>query len=777
MTVCSYCHIGIGKTVFTKKATFDWSQQRYSKTLGEFDLVLLVRLRDVSNLQDVPSILRACEVLDSNGAISVHNLYDYVCRHQEKVLLILDGYDEYVYSSKNESPVFKIWKKSQLRDCCVVITSREMKAETLRNHSDAQFKIDGFNYQRQEEFARRFLKDDKDIEDFFMYLRQHNLSELAQIPLLLLMLCLLWTKTTRKALPKERAHIFAQFVKTLFDHLREKQSAESVVVKDYSDELYALGRLAFEALLQGQLYFPVSQLPAGYSLIERLIEVGLFQVLNMASLNREKGVYFIHKSVQEYLAGNFLKKELTYKKAESTNSLLKLDSVEKIRETIEVLKFAAQLSEEAAREIVIHLGMKSGLKEFKFDNETPSHEDLSQEQTYFINLCNELFFYCSAETRKNLFPTFLSSLGGVLVIDKEQLNIIVQEKLVQTTETPNYVFFNEKYTEQDYSNLIILTQQLNAVIVSSAGEKKASEFLSNSTWRRINEFFLKKEENNTHLYLGTIYTIYENEFEDDIPFPCDIIKALISKQETTKKTNMNGDESSEESSSSCCSKRHGLSRVRWIDAYSVNRSEVEQLIEMMPFITAPHVISVWGELYGEVFDAEVTESLLRSIPTTHKLERLILYRINVTSSPAVEFISRVFKQDLPNLKYLNMSSNPLLGAGVDSLIKHLSCAPHLERLYLVGVKMTPQQVMNLTSAVQQHGNNTKLVSSYHVSFPILSQFVSLFFVYSLFLLSPCLSPFSFLCHFYTRQNTRFTFENKSQTLADSKYHFKFIPFN
>ena len=772
MTVCSYCHIGIGKTVFTKKATFDWSQQRYSKTLGEFDLVLLVRLRDVSNLQDVPSILGASEVLDSDGAISVDNLYDYVRRHQEKVLLILDGYDEYVYSSRNESPIFKIWKKSKLRDCCVVITSREMKAETLKSFSDVQIKIDGFNRQRQKEFARRFLKD---VRDFFKYLDEHDLTEVAQIPLLLLMLCLLWTKTKREELPKERADIFDQFVKTLFDHLREKQSAESVVVKDYSAELYALGRLAFEALLQGQLYFPVSQLPS-YSLIERLIEVGLFQVLNMASLNTEKGVYFIHKSVQEYLAGNFLKKELTYKKAESTNSLLKLDSVEKIRETIEVLKFAAQLSEEAAREIVIHLGMKSGLKEFKFDNETPSQEDLSQEQTYFINLCNELFFYCSAETRKNLFPTFLSSLGGVLVIDKEQLNVIVEEKLVQTTETPNYVFFNEKYTEQDYSNLIILTQQLNAVIVSSAGEKKASEFLSNLTWRQIDEFFLKKEENNTHLYLGTIYTIYENEFEDDIPFPCDIIKALISKQETTKKTNMNGDESSEESSSSCCSKRHGLSRVRRIGAQYVNRSDVEQLIEIMPFITAPHQICVVGEP-GEVFDAEVTESLLRSIPTTHKLKRLALSCINVTSSPAVEFINRVFKQDLQNLKVLDMSDNPLLGAGVDSLIKHLSCAPHLERLYLVEVKMTPQQVMNLTSAIKQHGNITELLSSYHVSFPILSQFVSLFFVYSLFLLSSCLSPFSFLCHFYTRQNTRFTFENKSQTLADSKYHFKFIPFN
>ena len=178
-----------------------------------------------------------------------------------------------------------------------------------------------------------------------------------------------------------------------------------------------------------------------------------------------------------------------------------------------------------------------------------------------------------------------------------------------------------------------------------------------------------------------------------------------------------------------------------------------------------------------MFDAEVTESLLRGIQVTHRLKRLLLWRIIVTSSPAVElFINNLFKK-APNLESLSMSFNPLLGAGVDSLIKHLSCAPHLKTLGLFYVKMTPQQVMDLSSAIKQHGNITHLESSYHVSFPILSQFVSLFFVYSLFLLSSCLSPFSFLCHFYTRQNTRFTFENKSQTLADSKYHFKFISFN
>ena len=758
------CYPGIGKTVFTKKAAFDWSQQRYQETIGAFELVLLIRLRDVCNLHDVPSIFKASQLLANDGKISVDDLYDYVLNHQEKVLLILDGYDE--YSAGEQSPVDEIWKRNQLSDCCVIITSRQMTTDKLREPSDAQFEINGFDDKRQKKFARRFLKDADDVREFRNYLREQDLKDLAEIPLLLLILCLLWKEKDRKELPKKRVEIFNQFVKTLFHHMHGKQSAESVFnIEDYSDELYALGRLAFEALMNDCLYFPRSELPS-YDLIERLIEVGLFQVLNMSSLNPEKGVYFIHKSLQEYLAASFLKEELILsKKNESTNSLSKVDSVEKIFKMNEVLKFAGELSEEAAREIVIHLmkmaANEEGLTKYTFDSEAPSAEDFSEDERNFLTLSTELFFYCSAETKRNLFPTFLSSFRGVLLIEADQLNDLVKEKLVKTTVNVNYIFFtdNKKYTEQDYRNLIILSEQLKVFIVSCSGEKKASEFLSNFTWRRVLEFFVKKEENNTHLYFAKIVH-YDDE---DIFLPCEMIKALISKQETTtEKTNMNGDESSEESSSSCCSKRHGLSRVRRIEAEWVNRSEVEQLIEMMPFITAPHVIGVWGK-HGEVFDAEVTESLLRSIPTTHKLEILTLNRINVTSSPAVEFIDRVFKQDLPNLRWLDMSYNPLLGAGVDSLIKHLSCAPHLKELYLEGVKMTPQQVMNLTSAIKQHGNVTELWSDHHVSFPILSQFVSLFFVYSLFLLSSCLSPFSFLCHFYTRQNTRFTFENKSQT--------------
>ena len=694
------CYPGIGKTVFTKKAAFDWSQQRYQETIGAFELVLLIRLRDVCNLHDVPSIFKASQLLANDGKISVDDLYDYVLKHQEKVLLILDGYDEYSAAGE-QSPVDEIWERNQLSDCCVIVTSRQMTTHKLREPSDAQFEINGFDDKRQKKFARRFLKDKDDVQKFCTFLRKQHLKDLAEIPLLLLILCLLWKEKDCKELPKKRVEIFNQFVKTLFHHMHGKQSAESVFnIEDYSDELCALGRLAFEALINDCLYFPRSELPS-YDLIERLIEVGLFQVLNMSSLNPEKGVYFIHKSLQEYLAGSFLKEELiSSQKNKITNSLSKLDSVEEIFKMNEVLKFAGELSEEAACEIVIHLikmaANEEGLTKYTFDSEAPSEEDFSEDQRNFLTPSTELFFYCSAETKRNLFPTFLSSFRGVLLIEADQLNDLVKEKLVKTTVNVNYVFFTSRnYTEQDYKNLIILSEQLEAFIASCSGEKKAAEFLSNFTCQ-VDEFFLKKEENNTHLYFTEI--ISTSRFR---VLAHDMIKAAIGKQETTaKKTNMNGDESSGESSSSCCSKRHGLSRVRMIETVGMNRSEVELMSEMMPFITAPQSIVVEGE-DGEVFDAEVTESLLRSIPITHKLEYLALWHINVTSSPAVEFIDSLFEK-APNLLSLAMSDNPLLGAGVDSLIQHLSRAPHLKRLWslaLEEVKMTPQQVKDLSSAI------------------------------------------------------------------------------
>ena len=43
-----------------------------------------------------------------------------------------------------------------------------------------------------------------------------------------------------------------------------------------------------------------------------------------------------------------------------------------------------------------------------------------------------------------------------------------------------------------------------------------------------------------------------------------------------------------------------------------------------------------------------------------------------------------------------------MGAGISSLIQHLNCAPHLKRLWLHNVNMSPQKVMaaGISSLIQ-----------------------------------------------------------------------------
>ena len=734
-----YGRPGIGKTVFTQKTTFDWAEQRFKGKLGTFELVLLVKLRDVQNFEDVPSLLRDSELLANDGEISVDELYHYVRNHQEKVLLIVDGYDE--NSAVNKSPVREIWERKQLRDCCVVITTRHMKADELRRHSDAQFEIDGFDSERQVEFARRFLKDEEDVKAFLRYLKQQDLEEIAEIPLLLLMLCLLWQEKGKdqKELPTSRAKIFSQFIQTFFDHLFEKYSDAVVTEVDaYTDELCKLGSLAFDALLLERLHFPLSKLP-DHDFIKKLIDVGLFHISNISSLNRDQGVYFLHKSVQEYLAGWFLKEELLSKKSENTPCLDSIDSIEKILKMDEVFKFACEMSGKAASAVLRHLGMvakKKGLTEYSF-METPSHEDLSDQQRNFLTLCGQCFFFCSAETRRDVFPAFLSYTQDVLLLtNSSQLHIIANEHLLKTTESPNYIFFSyfdSKHLEEDYYKFFSVLEDLNAVVVSCSGEKKASEFLKKYRYRSLDEFFLKKEQ-NTYLYFASI----NKRLSDDLPFPTEMLKELITAPESTAQKNTKDEDkqSSEQdnrtglfftkdSDSTSCS-AHCLSMVRDIRAWNVDRSEMEVLTDVIPLVIAPREIVVDGET--DECDAQLTETLVTRINYTNRLKTLILDNINLTAKSAAIISNSLHK--VPNLSHLDLSFNPL-GEGVSVLSKHLSSVPHLEELMLYFVMMTKEQVHDLTTAVRQ-SNIFYLWSSYHVSFSILSQFVSLFFVYSIF---------------------------------------------
>lgn len=242
-----YGRPGIGKSTFSQKIAVDWANET-KETLKEFDLLLLIKLQDVCGIQTLPDILEASELLASDGSISAYSLYDYVVQNQERVLLVLDGYDE--YSTEKKSPIRDIWEGKQLRNCHVVITARPMEGEELVKSSHLQYEIRGFQSKKQvNEFAGKFPSSGKEIEEFDSYLSNEKLWDLAEIPLLLLMLCLIWKNRHRKELPTSKLALHERFAETLLCHMILKDAEDAPldsrdILHEYRMEITAIGKLS-----------------------------------------------------------------------------------------------------------------------------------------------------------------------------------------------------------------------------------------------------------------------------------------------------------------------------------------------------------------------------------------------------------------------------------------------------------------------------------------------------------------------------------------------------
>ena len=710
-----YGRPGIGKTTFSKKTAFDWSQKR-KKLLKKFDVVLLIKLRDVCEIKGIRDFLRASKLLAGDEVVD--DVYEYILRNQEKVLLVLDGYDEYFFSGK-KSPVRDVWEGTQLNDIHVIITTRKEKADELVYHSRVQFEINGFKSDDQvKAFASKLLGDEERVEEFATYLEERDVEDLAEIPLLLLMLSTVWKENHFKEFPKSRAHICQNFIETLILHTIAKgaKAKQEEGIDAYKVELCGLGKLAFDALLKNVLSFPVSKLPDSI-LSEKFIKLGLFHVLNAVTfLKRKQHVHFINKSVQDFLGAFYLKEELL---KESTTCLSEVDSFEKIVKMIEVLRFACELSADAAYAILSHLGnvgKKEGLTEYNF-TETPCIEDLSDNQRQFLTLISHIFLSCASGKRRDLYLEFLAYVGGVLLIDSDQLHSVANEHMLSSAAAPTFMFFSDgRHTEQSYRDLISVLEDLSAVIVSCLGEKKASDLLKKYSLPNVDDIFLKKEEGKTYLYIAEIQSNIST-------YSIEILRELMSSPESTQGKKPVDDRSNEQDDSSAlCSTenstadtratQHCLSCVTKIIVFVNERQEMETLIDVLHFVTSPRTIYVSGVVRAS--DPVLVDTLVSRINFTNRLLELVLGNIILTAKPAAVIATSLYQA--PNLSHLDLSYNPL-GEGVSDLTRHLSRAPHLKTLYLYGVKMTKKQVNDLSEAIREN-KISECRSSYHVSFVI-----------------------------------------------------------
>ena len=739
-----YGRPGIGKSTLTKKLAVDWSRGN-KEILKKFAVVLLIKLRDVCNTQDFCAMLQKAELLSAGDPMVFSQLYDYILRNQQKVLLIFDGYDE--YNAETSSPVHQIWKGSHLRDCTLLVTTRPRKKDELRPRSHAQFEVNGFDRWQVATFTRKFLRDQTEVLKFTGFLHERDLWDMAEIPLLLLMLVLSWKVSDYQGPSTSRADVYNSFCQTLLDHVTAKASDETFRSMDeYREDLAKLGELAWQALLNDCLYFKLSNVPKDIQLfLDKFIDFGFLQTSNRSNSPRpEKLAFFLHKSVQEFLAASFLVRDLKNAK-ESFNCLSKVDSFVRFMELSEVFKFVSELSSEATVAVFSHLkmiGEKEGLTDYNFC-ENPSIEELTKEQEKFYCISTDLFLTCPASDRKNVYPSFLQCVNGLLLIEHEQLPKVSSEHCLRSTNfhKPDYVFFTREFDDGEFDDdsKVIREQMfsglshLDPVFVTCYGDvKSANRYHTDSV--EPGTFFVKK--------VGHRFVCYLTRFEYK---PIGLLTFLISAPESSlqepdhKLRNQdvwNSLQLTEKTSDQTLT--HSLSYLREIDIWD-HKTSTTALGELVILLNNLHHVPRLSklllndvgmgnqecqslatglkyvdklrslELSGNPLGHGIKE-LAKHLHSVPRLEKLILDRTQMGEEEVTALALSL--KNVAQLSELDLSNNPL-GHGVSELAKHLHSVPHLFWLILRDTQMGEEEVTALAHSLKNVAQLKSLVLSYN----------------------------------------------------------------
>ena len=653
-----YGRPGVGKSTLTKKLAVDWSRGN-KEILNKFAVVLLIKLRDVYNTQDFCAMLEKAELLSAGDPMVFSQLYDYILRNQQKVLLILDGYDE--YSAEKSSPVHQIWKGSQLRDCTLLVTTRPRKKDELRPGSHAQFEINGFDQWQVETFARKFLRDQTEVLKFTDFLDGRGLRDLAEIPLLLLMLVLSWKVSDYQGPSTSRANLFNSLCQTLLDHVTAKTSEKTFCMDEYREELAKLGELAWQALLNDCLYFKLSNVPEDIRLfLEKFIDFGFLQTSNLSNSPRpEKLAFFLHKSVQEFLSASFLVRDFKNGK-EIFNCLSKVDSFKRFTELFEVFKFVSELSSEATVAVFRHLkmiGEKEGLTDYNFC-ENPSFKKLTEEQREFYRVNLDLFLSCPASDRKNVYPSFLQCVNGLLLIEDEQLPKVSSEHCLRSTNfhKPDYVFVLGLELVDLGDEMFSVMSDLDTVFVTCYGDVKSVNLVPG-------DFFIKKVGHRFVCYLTRLKYL-----------PTGLLTSLISAPE-----------------SSLQEPDHKLQNHDVCNSLQLTEKTSDQ--------TLTHSLSYLRKINISGFDLPTSELviLLNNLHQVPRLSKLDLRHVGMGNQECQSLASAL--KYVNKLRMLELSGNPL-GHGISELAKHLHCVPHLKELHLDDTQMGEEEVTALAHSLK-----------------------------------------------------------------------------
>ncbi|XP_077332758.1 NACHT, LRR and PYD domains-containing protein 3-like isoform X3 [Lithobates pipiens] len=303
---------GIGKTVFVQKLIFDFSNR---VSPHNFDFVLNFTFRDL-NLINKPVTLREI-ILKKHGHLK--RILDDIFKNSDKLLVILDGFDEfksfnqleldeYVFDPDEQAElpqlIGSLIKGELLSNASIVLTSRP----TVINHIPVDFIdrfviITGFSVTEIEDYFQKFFGD-KEVgsEQFVMVRENHFLFTLCYIPAFCWIVCSVIKGCSNLHIerPKTMTDIYCHYLIVLLKYHAHQVNftKNELALKG----VFGLGQIAYSSLLKHETLFYETDFEMFNTLPSDIVNSFLDKTCVPELGYVENVLSFTHFTVQEFFA-------------------------------------------------------------------------------------------------------------------------------------------------------------------------------------------------------------------------------------------------------------------------------------------------------------------------------------------------------------------------------------------------------------------------------------------------------------------------------------------
>ncbi|MBS0236211.1 MAG: NACHT domain-containing protein [Proteobacteria bacterium] len=325
--VVVYGEAGSGKSTLCKRIVTEWGENKL--WADNFEAVISLSLTKLISGYNPSSPLNMAQVVreqcfdDGLNLPSLSAIENYLTTHQEKILLVLDGYDEIAAEIDRHvglKTLLCFWMRQN--SMCVIITSRPVEITQIGGEPakfDKRIESAGFTPDNIINYVEKFSQHHS--QELLAFLRSHpSIWSLAHNPMHLDMLISIWKPEYIRRESYTKSWLYSEIKQRLIERyllerkqidvntlLQEELVAKAKHLETTLEELALAGFTNNHSKLPAKLVQKVlsdlsHKLEGTNDLFAEVLQSGFVTTEGNFRFERDKNLAFLHTTFQEYYA-------------------------------------------------------------------------------------------------------------------------------------------------------------------------------------------------------------------------------------------------------------------------------------------------------------------------------------------------------------------------------------------------------------------------------------------------------------------------------------------